>query len=109
MMPIHGPLLKVERRFIHKMLEYLLGYVGQLENEYGLDRYNTLEEMKKFIFDDMVPHFIDEDIKSLKQQHPTRDLVLMTIKRWEELCDKYPDYLNKQNIKDYIAKQMIQE
>ncbi|KKM50799.1 hypothetical protein LCGC14_1555830 [marine sediment metagenome] len=92
------------------MIEALLDYVNQLEEEYGLERYNTLDAMKRFIFDDMVPHFIDEDIKYLKQtENPTRDLVSKTIARWEELCNQHPDYLNKKQIKDYITSQLVEQ
>ena len=127
-MPTRGPLLKVLLRFIHTnqgdmMLEYLMGYVDALEKEFQemgannahiqvsmIDRrYEVLLQMKKFIMDDMVPHFIDEDIRYLKQaEKPTRDRV-STIRRWEEFCDKYPDYLNKQEVKDYILVQILQE
>ena len=106
------------------MLEYLMGYVDKLEGEFeqlGANqvhkdtkmvngRYETLMAMKKFIMDDMVPHFIDEDIRYLRLvEKPTRDLVSTTIKRWEEFCDKYPDYLNKKKIRDYMVGQLIQE
>ena len=106
------------------MLEYLMGYVDTLEKEFqemGANnahrqarmvdrRYEVLLQMKRFIMDDMVPHFIDEDIRYLKQaEKPTRDLVSTTIKRWEEFCDKYPDYLNKQKVKDYIVGQVFQK
>ena len=106
------------------MLEYLMGYVDTLEKEFqdmGANnahrkvsmvdkRYETLMAMKKFIMDDMVPHFVDEDIRYLRLvAKPTRDLVSTTIKRWEEFCDKYPDYLNKKKIRDYMVGQLIQE
>ena len=106
------------------MLEYLMGYVDTLEKmfqEMGADklhrethmlngRYEVLMQMKKFIMDDMVIHFIDEDIRYLLQiKQPTRDLVATTIKRWEEFCDKYPDYLDKTLIKDYMISQMLKK
>lgn len=106
------------------MLEYLMGYMDKLQEDFesmGANqihrethmlngRYETLMDMKKFILEDMVSHFIDEDIRYLNQaKRPTGDLISNTIKRWEEFCDKYPDYLNKQQIKDYIVGQIIQE
>ena len=78
------------------MIEYLLGYVDTLEKMFkdmGANnvhrqvsmvdkRYETLLDMKKFIMDDLVPYFIDEDLKYLKEQKkPTRDLVSITITR----------------------------
>lgn len=71
-------------------------------------RYVTLMDMKKFILEDMTYHFIDQDVKALlTHEQPTRDLVTLTIKRWEEFCDKYSDYLDKQQIKDYIVGQLM--
>lgn len=102
------------------MIEYLLGYVDKLEEllfkepklEGIIDneRYLVVMDLKKFIFSDLVPYFIDEDIKYLKNiKEPTRDLVSKTIIRWEEFCTKYPDYLNQKKIKDYIIGQLIQD
>ena len=73
--------------------------------------YLTLIEMKKFILEDMILYFIDGDIRDLKSmKEPTRDLVVhTTLKRWEDFCDKYPGYLDKQKIKDYMVKELIQE
>ncbi len=106
------------------MLEFLMGYVDKIQedfeqmganqvhkNAHMLDcRYETLMDMKKFILEDLTYHFIDQDIKALlEMQQPTKDLITITMKRWEEFCEKYPDYLNKDEIKDYIFRQMIQE
>ncbi len=107
------------------MLDYLLGYITHMEEQFAAMnnkipqkaevhmtdvRYDTLMAMKKFVLEDMVPYFIDQDMRELKaMKDPTRDLVHTTLKRWEEFCDKYPDYLDKQQIKDYMVGQLIQE
>ncbi len=73
------------------MLEQLLGYVDRLEKEFGLlERYDTLTAMKLYIFETMVPQFIDyaiTDLSGLPLQHLR---IAKERSRWEELCNRYP-------------------
>jgi hypothetical protein len=101
------------------MIEELMGYVDRLENllfkeqtkngTVDNERYMILMDLKKFVMDDLVYYFIDQDIREIKFMSPTRDMITNTMHRWSEFARKYPEYLNSKAIREYMIGQMLQD
>jgi hypothetical protein len=97
------------------MIEYLMGFVDELEREFKEvsgerkefnGRYLTLIGMKKFILEDMLVYFIDRTVEGLKGHKPCNFLVETERNKLLKFCRKYQgDYLKPEEIMDYFDKE----